>query len=170
MSKTWQIVLFTVVIGVAAFFTGPMIWPMSHEVPTPPPNLLPAYIAISAVEALAFGFAVAFAVFGWSAIRDLRLGAPWLNRLLFVTLIWFMGNWWMHDNLHMHIALDAAPTNSAPSLVCPEDTSIYELHYFNFAYSALACFRMGMSGSASFQRVRKSRYFWRALAVSPCMA
>ena len=28
--------------------------------------------------------------------------------------------------------------------------------YCSFAYSALACFRMGMSGSASFQRVRKS--------------
>ena len=27
--------------------------------------------------------------------------------------------------------------------------------YCNFVYSALACFRMGMSGSASFQRVRK---------------
>jgi hypothetical protein len=29
-------------------------------------------------------------------------------------------------------------------------------HYCSFAYSALACFRMGMSGSASFQIVRKS--------------
>jgi len=28
----------------------------------------------------------------------------------------------------------------------------------NLAYSALACFKMGMSGSASFQRVRKSLY------------
>jgi hypothetical protein len=28
--------------------------------------------------------------------------------------------------------------------------------YFNFAYSALACLRMGMSGSASFQRPKKS--------------
>jgi hypothetical protein len=28
--------------------------------------------------------------------------------------------------------------------------------YFNFAYSALASFRMGTSGSASFQSVRKS--------------
>jgi hypothetical protein len=104
--KTWQIVLCTVVIGVAAFATGPMIWPMSHDAPPPPQQLLPAYIAISAIEALAFGFAVAFAVFGWPAIRDLRLGAPWLNRLLFITLIWFIGNWWMHDNLHMHVALD----------------------------------------------------------------
>ena len=28
--------------------------------------------------------------------------------------------------------------------------------YCSFAYSALACFRMGMSGSASFQRAKKS--------------
>jgi len=79
---------------------------MGHDVPTPPVNLLPAYVAFAAVEALAFGFAVAFAVFGWPAIRELRLGAGWLNGLLFVTLIWFMGNWWFHDNLHMHIGLD----------------------------------------------------------------
>ena len=29
------------------------------------------------------------------------------------------------------------------------------LNHSSFAYSALACFRIGMSGSASFQRVRK---------------
>jgi len=29
-------------------------------------------------------------------------------------------------------------------------------NYCSFAYSALACFRMGMSGSASFQRLKKS--------------
>ena len=42
--------------------------------------------------------------------------------------------------------------------------------YCSFAYSALACFRMGMSGSASFQRVKKSWYAALALAVSPAMA
>ena len=106
MRKTWKMVLCTLVVGLAAFISGPMIWPMSHEVPAPPALLLPAYIVIAAIEALAFGFAVAFALFGWPAVRDLRLGAPWLNRLLFVTLIWLMGNWWMHDSLHMHIGLD----------------------------------------------------------------
>jgi hypothetical protein len=30
-------------------------------------------------------------------------------------------------------------------------------YYCSFAYSALACFRMGTSGSASFQRVRKAQ-------------
>ena len=106
MSKPWQMSLLTVVIGVAAFFTGPQIWPAGHDVPMPPPNLLPGYIALSAVEALAFGFAVAFAVFGWQAIRGLGLGARWLNKMLFVTLCWLMGNWWIHDNLHMHNGLD----------------------------------------------------------------
>ena len=37
----------------------------------------------------------------------------------------------------------------------------------SFAYSALASFRMGMSGSASFQRAKKSWYALFALAVSP---
>ena len=106
MNKKWQVLLTTFVIGGAAFFTGPMIWPMGPEIPMPPPNLLPAYIVVSAIEALAFGFAVAFAVFGWPAIRDLRIGMPWLNKLLFVTLCWFMGNWWIHDHLHMQVGLD----------------------------------------------------------------
>src|ERR1022692_4021304 len=43
----------------------------------------------------------------------------------------------------------------------------YFAAYCNFAYSALACFRMGMSGSASFQRVKKSRYAVLDFAVSP---
>jgi len=32
---------------------------------------------------------------------------------------------------------------------------VLRVFYCSFAYSALACFRIGMSGSASFQRVRK---------------
>ena len=37
-----------------------------------------------------------------------------------------------------------------------ETPNVVTTAYCSFAYSALACFRMGMSGSASFQRVRKS--------------
>jgi hypothetical protein len=106
VSRLWKMILLTLVIGAAAFLTGPKIWPMAPDVPTPPENLLPAYIVLAAVEALAFGFAVAFAAFGWPAVRDLNLGPRWLNKMLFVTLAWFLGNWWFHDNLHMHIGLD----------------------------------------------------------------
>jgi len=106
MSKGWGMLCVTVGVGLAAFLAGPKIWPAGPDVPMPPANLLPGYIVLSAIEALAFGFAVAFALFGWPAIRRLNLGAPWLNKLMFVTLCWFMGNWWMHDNLHMHNGLN----------------------------------------------------------------
>ena len=106
MKNPWRIYLVTIVVGAVAFFVGPQIWPMGSDVPAPPSNFLPAYIAISAIEALAFGFAVAFAVFGWPAIRELRLGAPWLNGMLFVSIAWLTGNWWIHDSLHMHVGLD----------------------------------------------------------------
>ena len=46
----------------------------------------------------------------------------------------------------------------------------FAVNYCTFAYSALASFRMGMLGSASFHNVKKSKYDARALAVSPCNA
>jgi hypothetical protein len=39
-------------------------------------------------------------------------------------------------------------------------------NYCRFAYSVLACFKMGTSGSASFQRVMKSSYADFALALT----
>jgi len=42
--------------------------------------------------------------------------------------------------------------------------------YCSFAYSALASFRMGMSGSESFHSVRKSSYAVFALTASPAIA
>ena len=54
MDRVERILLLTVPIGVAAFLTGPRIWPMGPDVPMPPANLLPGYIALSAIEALAF--------------------------------------------------------------------------------------------------------------------
>jgi hypothetical protein len=106
MRKKWQMSLSTLVVGAAAFFAGPVLWPMAHNAPMPPPSLLPGYVAVSAVEALAFGFAVSFAAFGWPATRAVRFGAPWLKRMLFASLVWLTGNWWIHDSLHMHIGLD----------------------------------------------------------------
>lgn len=106
MTRPWWMLIVSIVVGAAAFVTGPRLWPAGPDVPMPPANLLPGYIVLSAIEALAFGFAVAFAIFGWPAIRRLSLGAPWLNKWLFVTLCWFIGNWWMHDNLHMHNGLN----------------------------------------------------------------
>jgi hypothetical protein len=40
----------------------------------------------------------------------------------------------------------------------------------NFAYSILACFRIGISGSASFQMAKKTSYALRLSSLSPCRA
>ena len=106
MSSRLKMSLSTLVIGAAAFLVGPILWPMSPTVPAPPSTLLPAYMAVSAVEALAFGFAASFAAFAWPAVREVPLGAPWLSRVLFGSLVWLMGNWWIHDSLHMQVGLD----------------------------------------------------------------
>ena len=79
MNRPWWMLIVTIVIGLTALVVGPHIWPMAPDVSMPPANLLPGYIALSATEALAFGFAVAFALFGWPAIRRLGLGPSWLK-------------------------------------------------------------------------------------------
>ena len=68
MSRGWQMSLSTLVIGATAFFVGPMLWPMSPSVPAPPSSLLPGYMTVSAIEALAFGFAASFAAFAGPAV------------------------------------------------------------------------------------------------------
>jgi hypothetical protein len=55
----------------------------------------------------------------------------------------------------------------SPSRVNERKGLLASVDYCSFAYSALACSRMGMSGSASFQRVRKSWYAARAFVTSP---
>src|SRR6266849_1500288 len=57
----------------------------------------------------------------------------------------------------------------APHLSARGTSSLldYSLLSTRFVYSALACFRMGMSGSASFQSVRKSFVGGVGLAASP---
>ena len=47
------------------------------------------------------------------------------------------------------------------------EVSVSASSYLNFAYSSLACLKMGMSESASFHSARNSRYIARPLAVSP---
>jgi hypothetical protein len=48
--------------------------------------------------------------------------------------------------------------NLPPELACSFPAlAFYAARSYSFAYSALACRRMGMSGSASFQSVNKSR-------------
>lgn len=50
------------------------------------------------IPALAFGFGVAFLLFGRKLLRT--DGAPALSRAAFVSIGWLLLNWWPHSNFH----------------------------------------------------------------------
>jgi len=102
--KTWhKWTLVTVVVGIVSFVITPAIWP-------PPANLdpggyLPLFILLSAFESLAFGLGVAFLVFGFPVIARAQGSQP-LNLAAYLSVGWFLVNWWPHDNLHKIVQLN----------------------------------------------------------------
>jgi len=77
------------------------------------------------------------------------------NWLLSATVL--VGEIEVTDEAGGQVPQDKVPTSMTFDLPSPP-SKVLEFHdgYCNLAYSALACFRMGMCGSASFQSVRKS--------------
>lgn len=106
MGSTAKYAAVTLIVGAGAFALGPMLWPPGPDLPHPPAGLMPAYLALAVVEALAFGFAIALLLFAWPAVRAMAIGSIAFKRVLYVSVAWLMGNWWMHDGLHMNVGLD----------------------------------------------------------------
>lgn len=101
MKTKTKMILITLFVGAAAFVLGPVIWPPSPEI-QPTRAQLPYLILLSALEALTFGFGVAFILYG----RRLVNGAGKTAGAMYVSLSWLLISWWPHDSLHIHNALD----------------------------------------------------------------
>jgi len=87
------------VAAIVTFVLGPVIWPTPPNSPMPPGAILPLFIALSAIESLAFGAGVAFLAFGYPYVRR-RLPSAGQATAAYLALGWFLVNWWPHDNLH----------------------------------------------------------------------
>ena len=100
-------VIGVVVVGtVFAFVSSQLLWP-------PPPgfnpsaSLLPFFVVLGVVEALAFGAGVAFLIFGFPLIARTGVGslAAWGG---YLGIAWSLVNWWAHDGFHrvngLHLA------------------------------------------------------------------
>jgi hypothetical protein len=83
--------------GAAAFLLSRILWPDPVGAATPPPSVLPIFIAISALEALLFGAGIAFIVFGR---RYLAADGSNFGTAAFIAIAWSLVSWWPHDNLH----------------------------------------------------------------------
>ena len=95
--EPWQVALVVLAFGIPAFLLGKVLWPDPIGAATPPPSVLPIFIAISALEALLFGVGIAFIVFGrqWLKFDGSKLGMA-----AFVAIAWSLVSWWPHDNFH----------------------------------------------------------------------
>jgi len=100
MRTSLKMLVITLLFGVAAFVLGPVLWPPSPDI-HPSAAQLPYLIVLSVIEALAFGFGVAFIVYGRSLIKGLTGGVGKAASAMHGSLAWLLVSWWPHDNLHM---------------------------------------------------------------------
>jgi hypothetical protein len=98
-STRWIVV--TVAVALPALAAGPVLFPPSADFPEPTGAQFPLLLGVMAFEALALGFAVAFLAFGWPIVR--QVVGPDRPRTIaaYVATAWLLGNWWLHDNLHI---------------------------------------------------------------------
>lgn len=80
---------------------GAQIWPEPNNavVPTATQGLL--LLAYTLIGAIAMGLALAFLVLGWGYTKRTFAGRPRLAALVHVSVVWILGNFWVHDNLHI---------------------------------------------------------------------
>lgn len=103
----------TVVLGLFAFLTsvnGPLGyllgWRPAEGSPTPTAGQLPFFIVLGLGEALAFGFGVAFLLFGYPWMRAAGPTPRRLTRAAHLAIVWMLTNWWSHDSFHIANGLD----------------------------------------------------------------
>ena len=94
-NKTFLIGL-TLVLAVATFLLGRVIWPDPAAVVMPSSAQLPYLIGVSIIESLAFGIGVAFIVSTWGFMR----GRDTWDWLTVIAATWLLVSWWPHDNMH----------------------------------------------------------------------
>ena len=99
MKTSYKVVAVATPFAIAAFILGRVIWPAPAGVAGPSASLLPHFLFISALEAIAFGVGISFAFFGWRDFRS-QITADRLSLATFIAVTWSLISWWPHDNMH----------------------------------------------------------------------
>ena len=96
----------TIVLAVIAFLASPngplgVFWRPSPDFPQPTDAQLPLFILLNAIEALAFGFGVAFLIFGYPLVQTVLPASRGMRIATYLSLAWLLVSWWPHDSLHV---------------------------------------------------------------------
>lgn len=99
----WFLGAVIAVISFLASPNGPLggFWRPASMTPIPTSLQLPFFMILNLAESLTFALAVVLLLtsFPKKAFSPLTLNQ---TKLAFLSLIWFLGNWWAHDSLHIH--------------------------------------------------------------------
>ncbi|HVZ12716.1 MAG TPA: hypothetical protein VG965_06835 [Patescibacteria group bacterium] len=106
MSTKTKVIVLTIVLALIAFATGRQIWPPDPMMPVPTAGQLPFFLVLGLFESVAFGLGVSFLVFGWPAVKKVSGKNDTLTKLAFLSIAWYLINWWPHDNLHQHVGMN----------------------------------------------------------------
>lgn len=148
MKTAAKVAIVTLLVALPAFALGngaPLggwwmdAWPWAHVQDEPPSNLVPFFMVLGVVEAVALGLAVSFAIWGLPHMRRLAGGRDGVATAMAVSATWLLGNWWMHDNLHQVTGFDFE------GLVVIE----YVFHFTLIVAGAILCYGLA-TGANSF--------------------
>jgi hypothetical protein len=98
MKPSMKWVLTTLAFAVVSMALTQVVWP-SDSADGPPSGLLPLFIVIGVLEWLAFGFGMAFLIFGAPLLAKLGQSRG-LTTAAYVSTGWLLVSWWPHSNLH----------------------------------------------------------------------
>lgn len=107
MKTSTKFVIVTLLVGVVGFLTEPngpfgSFWAPSPMIPKAAGFQIPLFMILGAAEALAFGLAVSFLLFGYSPLKAIASVSAPMTRAAHLSIAWFLGNWWAHDSFHIH--------------------------------------------------------------------
>lgn len=116
MQTKWKVLVVTLVCTVIAFMFGPgspqgagmweSLWPFGpEERAEPPAGLLPMFMVMGVLEGVMLGLAISLLIWGRKAFVDMA-GDTTRGTWMWIATAWIMGNWWIHDSLHIVNELD----------------------------------------------------------------
>jgi hypothetical protein len=98
-SSKWVVAVAVITSG-AAFALGPALFTPAAGSPTPTGAQVPLFVLLAALEAAVLGIGVVVALRGRRALRRL-FSSDARTTAAHAAIVWALGSWWLHDNLHM---------------------------------------------------------------------
>lgn len=98
--------VFVVAIATLAFLATPngplgFFWRPDPSFPIPTPEQQPFFVALNVFQSIGFALGIALVTFGWHRLKPIGEASLRCVRLAFISTAWLIGNWWIHDSLHV---------------------------------------------------------------------